>query len=63
MKDPPCFDGISLDPTIYLRWVQTLKDYFEVEGCSGEESSIPAAKKLQGVSLYWFRCHRRGRAL
>jgi len=31
MKEPPFFDGISLNPTIYLKWVQILKDYFEAK--------------------------------
>jgi len=34
MKEPPCFDGIRLDPTFYLRWVQTLEDYFKAKGFS-----------------------------
>ena len=28
MKEPRCFDGISLNPTIYLRWAQIPKDCF-----------------------------------
>ena len=48
MKELPRFDGISLDPTIFLRWVQTLEDSFKVIGCSDEECFMIAIKKLQG---------------
>jgi len=37
MKKPPYFDDISLDPTIYLRWVQTLEDYSKVKWCLDEK--------------------------
>ena len=46
LKEPPYFDAISLDPTIYLRWIQTLEDYFEANGCSHEECFLIATKKL-----------------
>jgi len=46
MKEPSFFDGISLDPTIYLRWVQTLEDYFEAKGCLGEESFMITTQNL-----------------
>jgi len=62
MKEPPYFDGISLDPTIYLRWVQTLEDYFEDKVCSHEESFLIATKKHQGYSYYGFKCLRKKRA-
>ena len=45
IKEPTCFDSISLDPTIYLRWVQTLEDCFEAKGCSHEESFLIATQK------------------
>ena len=45
-KEPPCFDGNSLDPTIYLRWVQVLDDYFEAKGCCNEESFLIVTQKL-----------------
>ena len=48
----PYFDGIGLDPTIYLKWVQSLDDYFEEKGCSGEESFMVATQKLQGYTQY-----------
>ena len=63
MKEFPCFDNISLDPTIYLGQVQMLKNYFEAKECLGEESFMVATRKLQGVGLYWFRCPKRGRPL
>jgi len=31
VKEPSYFDGISLDPTIYLRWVRTFEDYFKAK--------------------------------
>ena len=46
MKEPPCIDGISLDPTIYLRWVQTLENYTEVIGHLSEDSFMIATQKL-----------------
>ena len=51
MKEPPYFDGICLNPTIYLRWVQTLEDYFESKGCSGEESLTIATTKTPRLFL------------
>ena len=35
MKEPPYFDGISLDLTFYLRWAETLEDYFETKRILG----------------------------
>jgi len=52
MEEPPYFDCISLDPTIYLRWVQTLEYYFEANECSHEESFLSATQKLQGYAYY-----------
>jgi len=47
MKEPPGFGGVSLDFTIYLRWVRTLEDYFEAKGClDGREIHVLATKKL-----------------
>ena len=63
MKEPPYFDGISLDTTINLRWIQTLEDYFEAKGYSTEEIFIIATRKHQGYGQYWFKCLRRERAL
>jgi len=51
-KESPCFDGITLDPTIYLRWIWTLKDYFEAKECSDEQSFLIATQKLQGYAYY-----------
>jgi len=42
MKEPSCFIGIYLDPTIYLRWVQTIGDYFKAKGCMDRESLMRA---------------------
>jgi len=28
VKEPHCFDGISLDFAICLRWFETIEDYF-----------------------------------
>jgi len=42
---PPYFNGISLDPIVYLRWVQTLKDYFEDKECFDEETFLIATPK------------------
>ena len=52
MKEPPCFDGNSLDPTIYLTWVQTLEDYFVAKGCCNKECFLIATRKLQGYAYY-----------
>jgi len=49
MRESPYFEG-SLYPNHYLKWVQTLKDYFESEGYSNEESFIIAIEKLQGLT-------------
>ena len=49
---PPYFDGIGLDPTIYLKWAQSLNDYFEEKWCLGEESFMIATQKLQGYTQY-----------
>jgi len=63
MKEPPCFDGISLDPTIYLRWVQMLQDYFEAKEYFDEECFLITTQKLQGYAYYWFKWFKRERAL
>ena len=52
IKEPPCFDGISLEPTIELRWIQTLKGYFNTKGCSHDERFLIATQKLQGYAYY-----------
>jgi len=49
-KELSCFDSISLDPTIYLRWLQTLKDFFEANECSHEESLLKATQTLEGYA-------------
>jgi len=46
MEEHPCSDGTNLDSTIYLRRVQTLKDYFEAKGCFNEDSFMVASQKL-----------------
>jgi len=46
VKEPRYFDGIILDPTIYLRWVQTLENYFEANGCSHEQSFLISTQIL-----------------
>jgi len=63
VKEHLCLDGISLDPTIYLRLIQTLEDHFEAKGCSGGESFLITTKKLQGNAYYWFRYLKRERAI
>ena len=35
VKEPACYDGTSWDPTIDLRRVQALEDYFEAKGYLG----------------------------
>ena len=54
-KEHPFFDGISSDPTIYLRLVQTLEDYFKAKECSDEQSFLIATKNLQGYTNYWVK--------
>jgi len=54
MREPAYFEG-SLDPNRYLKWVQTLENYFEAKGYSTEESFIIAIEKLQGTSHSSFR--------
>jgi len=49
IREPPCFEG-SLDPSHYLKWVQTLDAYFESNGYSNKESFIIAIEKLQGLT-------------
>jgi len=45
-KKPPFCEGINLNPTIYVRWDQILKDYFEVIGWLDEENFIVVMQKL-----------------
>jgi len=49
MEDSPCFDGSSLDATIYLDGFNTLEDYKE---CSYKESFLIVTQKLQGYVYY-----------
>jgi len=39
MKEDPYFEGIILDPAIYLELAQTRKDYFKAKGYSIERFS------------------------
>ena len=61
IKEPLCFDGVSLNPTIFLRWIQTLENSFKVTGCSNEECFMIAIKKLQGQIHYWFKKALQGK--
>jgi len=63
LKEPPYFDGYSLDAIIYLRSVQTLEDYFEAKAYLNEENFNITTQKLQAYNKYWFRYLRRERAL
>jgi len=44
------FDGIN--PTIYLRWIQVLKDYFDAKEFLDGESFMIATKKLKGYAQH-----------
>ena len=48
--DPPDFEG-TLNPDLYLEWIQIVERFFEVKGHSDEKSFEVSILKLKKYSL------------
>jgi len=59
--DPPDLDGI-LNLDMYLKWIQTVKRFFEVKGYSDEKSFKVAILKLKKYTSLWYENTNRQRA-
>ena len=49
--DPPEFEG-SLNPNLYLKWVQSLERLFEIQECSEEKVFMLVVLKLQEYTSF-----------
>jgi len=46
--DPPYFEG-TLNPNVYLEWIQTIERFFEVKGYYDEKSFKVVIFKLKSM--------------
>jgi len=51
--DPPDFEG-SLNPYLYIEWIQALEIYFEIKEYSDEKAFQMAILKLKKYASLWY---------
>ena len=59
--DPPKFEGTS-NVDVYLKWIQTLKSFFDIKGYSNEKAFNIAVLKLKKYASLWHESTKRQRA-
>jgi len=59
--NPLNFEG-TLNPDVYLEWIQTLERFFEAKGYSNEKSSKISILKLKKYAFLWYENTKRERA-
>jgi len=52
--DPPNFED-TLDPDVYLEWIQTIERFFEVKGYYDEKCFKVAILKLKKYASLWYK--------
>ena len=59
--DPPDFEG-TLNPDVYLEWIQTVERLFKAKGYSNENSFKIAILKLKKYASLWYENTKAQRA-